>query len=322
MPVTTVTLTRLEKSVQIAGEQGRMDAMEDLSTKALHVDPVRWPLYVERAYSEVYQPGKLTEATADFQVARALEPHLVKLCFDEGHVWLEVNQPDLCVDAWLEALRRSNYDQGIFNQMMSQSSDVPLVREALRVAAQDHLECLLVFLDYATLDEAKQTLTNLMTSDPDLHAWNENQRQRLFRKWWDHGDRVDLIARLANHRDWQNTGWPYLAQSYADQKDFQQAWDIVSFHAPAPAIPILPSTDALPDLERTFYSSPDDLAAGITLLLSEIKQGKPDDALATLHTLENIPQHPKYLFYLEAQERAEKQQFELAWNAWQTYSAP
>ncbi len=74
------------------------------------------------------------------------------------------------------------------------------------------------------------------------------------------------------------------------------------------------------DLEREFYGSPSSTAAGLMLLQIEIKNGKTDDALATARALEKIPDHPRYIFFLEAQLWAGKQQWELAWNAWQSYN--
>jgi predicted signal transduction protein with EAL and GGDEF domain len=53
-----------------------------------------------------------------------------------------------------------------------------------------------------------------------------------------------------------------------------------------------------------------------------MKEGRTDDALATLGTLTDLPKHPAYLDYLQAQLEAAKQDWVASWRAWLHYLNP
>lgn len=321
VPPTTAKLVHLEGLSKSAAVSGQIGSLEKLANESLQIAPLSWPCYFQRARAEAFQRDKLSRAIADFQVARTLEPHWARLCFDEGVVWLSVNQPDLCLDAWKEAMRRNPEDsRHLYREMMdltlSPSLLNPLVCEYLREFALEHKDCLSLSLGYSSPEDTKKTIAELLASDPDLQSLNPEYRADLFRMWWSKGYQADLIQELLGHEDWQTTGWPYLAQSYAQQKDFKRAWDTVDHFSKAPNMPLTPTDRPLADLERDFYGHPDNVATGVMLLLAQIKQGQADDAFITLHALEKLPKPPKYIFYLEARLWAEKLEWEKAWNAW------
>jgi hypothetical protein len=320
-PPTTATLAKLETLTQTAGDNLQMASMEESATEALRIAPLRWPFYYQRGYAEVFQRGKLSQAVTDFQTARFLEPRWVTLCYDEGCVWLTANQPDQCLDAWQDALQRSGDDApGYFRNMFNLGQSNSIVRAGLEEWAGGNIDYLIIFLNNATPVEAKRMLSHWLSIDPELKSMTVEQRANLFDAWWTRGDQAELVAGLLSHPDWLAAGWPHLAQSYAQQKDFQRSWQLIADHASAPEIPTIVSNQPLPDLKRDFFSQPDNLAAGLMLVMAQIKEGQTDNALATLHALEKIPTRPQYVYYLEAQQWAQKQQWELAWNAWRTYA--
>lgn len=323
VPPTTADLVRLEGHSKIATATGQIESMEKLANEALHVAPLDWIYYFQRARAEVFERGKLSHAIDDFQVARALEPHWARLCYDEGVIWLSVNQPDLCMDAWKEAMRRNPPDEAqLYRHMLELSRTNPLVCEYLREFALEHKDCLNLFFGDSSRDDAKKTISELLVSDPDLKTLSQEQRENLFQIWWFKGDQADLIRQLISHEDWQGAGWPFLAQSYAQQKDFQRAWEMVTHYSQPPNLPAPVTDRPLADLERDFYSRPDNIATGIILLLAQIKADQADDAFVTIHAVEKIPNSPKYVFYLEARLWAEKQNWEQAWNAWWNFYSP
>lgn len=324
VPPTTADLSCLEDRIKTAVKTKQIEPIEGLSNAALRIAPVNWIFYFQRAYTEAFQRGHLSQAITDFQVARTLEPHWSKLCLDEGAVWLSVNQPDLCMDAWREAIQRDPSNEAdLYNRMIGVSLANPLVFEYLKDFALEHRNCLPVFLAYASPDDAKKAITELLATDPRLESLTPEQRNSLFQLWWAKGDRASLILQLTSHKEWLSSGWPYLSLSYAQQKDFQQAWETVARFSQAPVtIPALATDRPVADLERDFYSHPDNIANGIMLVLAEIKAGQTDNALAALRTMEKLPTHPKYVFYLEARMWAEKQQWELAWEAWSNFNNP
>jgi hypothetical protein len=255
-------------------------------------------------------------------VARHLEAKWVGPCLDEGAVWLAANEPDLCLEAWAEALRRAGPADrdGPYRQMVEMlRDDHEDIRAGLIRIARGQLDLQLVFLNFAHPNEIMAMLGDVLAEDPDLHGLSAAQRMQLFQDWWEQGDRAALLAQFQAHPGWLADGWPFLAQSYADQKDYQQAWQTIARYAPAPSVPTSDADAPREDLERDFHEQ-DNAAAGVMLFLSQEKQGDIDGALGTLRALEKLKDCPKYAYYEEARLWAAKQSWELAWAAWQNFS--
>jgi O-antigen ligase len=321
VPPTTQNLVRLEARIDDAINAGQMAVMEDLANAGLKIAPLDWHLYFQRAYSETFQPGQMAHAGADFKLARDLESKWVKPCYDEGATWLAAGEPDLCFDAWQEALRRATPAEipDFYGNMVALSHSNEIVHADLLNAAAGNIEEELLFLNYASPDETKQIVDAILGADPTLRTLNTAQRNTFFSAWWNQGDRFELIAHLQERPDWMDAGWLYLAQAYAGEKDFQNAWQTIIRYAPAPLVPKLTSDRSLPDLTTTFYERDDDVAAGMTLYFAQTQRGQVSDALATLRVLEKIKSCPPYVFYLEAQLWASRQEWETAWDAWWNY---
>ncbi|MGH9594661.1 MAG: hypothetical protein ACRD5L_16340, partial [Bryobacteraceae bacterium] len=171
------------------------------------------------------------------------------------------------------------------------------------------------------IDETKQVVGDILARDPDLRRLSPEQQEKLFDAWWTHGDREELVTALVSHPRWLNAGWLFLAQSYADQKDFKDAWGIVARCAPAPDIPAVSSDRSIEELQNAFSEQTDNLTIGILLYLAQSNRGDLNSALATLRLLEKSSTCPKYVYYLEAKLWAQQQQWELAWTAWWNYHA-
>lgn len=321
VPPTTADLDRIAKQIDQARAHKELATMESLATAALQIAPLNWHLYFQRAYAETFQPGELVQATNDFMVARGLESKWVKPCFDEGATWLAAGQLDLCMDAWEEALRRETPAGApdLYREMLNLAGSSEMVHADLMALAAGKIDYRLVFLDAASPEETKKIVADVLAEDPDLHALDQAQREKLFAAWWDRGDREELVTDLTAHPDWLKAGWFFQAQSYAGQKDFQGAWSIVERCAPAPMIPAISSQSSLADLQNAFAERSDNLSAGILLYLAQAHEGHLEDAITTLRILEKDKNCPKYVFYLEAKLWAQKQNWELAWTAWWNY---
>ena len=321
VPPTTADLDRAEKQVDQAVVKGQMQPMEDQASAGITIAPLNWHLYFQRAYAEVFQPGKTSRAGADFMVARLLESKWVKPCFDEGSTWLAAGQPDLCMDAWQEALRRATPTEkpDLYKEMLALARNNEMVHDDLLQLAAGNIKFQLIFLDFASTDETNNMVADILKADPDLHSLDQQDRETLFTAWWNQGDRDALINNLRSHSDWLNAGWFFLAQASANGKDFQEAWTVVAKYAPPPLVPNVPSTRPVAELEQSFYDQNENLAAGILLYFAQTKQDQIDDAIATLRAMEKNKDCPKYVYYLEAELWAGKQQWELAWNAWMNY---
>ena len=321
VPPTTAEFARIETGLEDAVAAHQFEAARDLANAGLQIAPVDWHLYFQRGYAEAFMPVSLERAGADFMVARQLEAQWVKPCFDEGTTWLAANEPDLCLDAWQEAMHRARPDEihDSYKDMLALSRDQSIVHSGLMALADDRLDLQLVATDYATPDEMKTITARFLAEYPDLRGLDLTQRGELFGDWWDHGDQSTLLAQFAAHPDWLDAGWPYLAESYARQQDFQHAWETVARYAPAPAVPTATTALSREALESAFHEQDDNAPLGVMLYLAQSKQGDTDAALGTLRALEKLKDCPKYIYYEEARLWATKQQWELAWDAWQNY---
>ena len=318
VPPTSAKLDSIERQVDDALAHNQLPRMESLTTAGLQIAPLNWHLYFQRAYAETFQSGKLAQASNDFAVARSLESKWVKPCFDEGATWLAGGQPDLCIDAWEEAMRRATPGESLnlYKEMLALGRSNDMVHTDLLEMAGGRIDYQLIFLDFASQDETKQLIDAILAQDPHLQGLNSDQRQKLFGYWWNQGDRPKLIAALTANPDWLESGWFFLAQSYAQQKDFQGAWTIIARCAPPPLVPTVTTTRSIDDLQSAFYDRSDDFPAGLLLSLAQSAQGHSEDAISTLRAMEKNKNCPKYVYYLEAKLWAAKQQWELAWIAW------
>ncbi len=318
VPPTTATLEQLSALRDQAIATNQLVPARDIATEALRISPLDWHVYYQRAYAETFLPGQLAQAGADFLMARNLQSKWVKPCFDEGATWLAAGQPDLCENAWAEALRRASPLEinDLYKEMVVLARANDQVHAALMDLASGNIDFQLTFLGYTTPDEAKTIIGDILATDPELKTLDPVRRERLFAQWWEHGDKDDLMAHLTAHPDWLTTGWKYVAESYAAKKDFKDAWAVVAHYSPQPIVPTPPANLSVADLKHQFYELVDDLPSGIMLALAEIKAGQNDDALATVHALEKIKGCPKYIYYIEATLWAGKQQWDMAWTAW------
>ncbi len=261
LPPTTATLDRAEKRIDAAVAENRLADMEAAATEALRIAPINWHLYFQRAYAQTFQPGKLARASGDFMTARQLESKWVKPCFDEGVTWLAAGQPDLCLDAWQEALRRADPSDvlELYRDMSSRSHANDVVHSGLLDFAAGKIDYELIFLTEASPEETEKIVGEILARDPDLKTLDRERREKLFQAWWAQGDREKLVTNLVAHAGWMEAGWLFLAQSYADQKDFHDAWLTVARYAPPPAVPNVSSDRSLDDLQGTFSEQSDNM---------------------------------------------------------------
>jgi len=320
-PPTTHTLARLEAGMA----SGRFSPQQTVETAnaALKIAPLNWSLYFQRGLAEINGGGSTDAAQADFTTARALNPFWIELTLDEGHAWSVAGQPDLAIDAWSDGLRRLGpAAPAAFRGMVGLAMIHSVEREGLVELAFDRIDYLLSILPGATLDESEAMIDHLLQADPQLSKLSAEQRNKLFAGWWSQGDQVQLMQFLHDHPEWAADTWIYEAQFAAKENDYQHACEMAAQHVSAPIIPQSGGDLPVGNLTSDFASNPDNLAEGLTLALAQMKTGQNDAALATLAELVKIPDHPRYLEYLQAQLYSGKQDWLEAWEAWKSYLQP
>jgi len=152
-----------------------------------------------------------------------------------------------------------------------------------------------------------------------MRSLDRKQLLVLFTSWYQRGDKLHLAEFLQENPELQSLVWRQLAHIYADYQDYRQAFETVQRFATPPVIPQKQSSAPLASLETRFKLTPTDVDAGIALYFAQLREGKSDDAFATLQIIAPLPASPKYVFYLEAQTWAEKGEWAKAWKALQQF---
>jgi hypothetical protein len=321
VPPTTGTLARLMTNLQ--PPRFAPDAAARIATDALRIAPLDWTLYFRRGAAEVTLGNQVDAAQADFAAARALNPFWYALSLEEGQIWINANEPDLAVDAWADGLHRAGpMAPEAYREMVGRSPEHSIMRQDLAALAFDRNDYLLALLPTSDPNEAEALIDHLLEVDRRLQDFNAAQRAQLFDAWWAKGDPVQMMEIVHEHPEWDSQTWSYQARFAARENDFHAADDLAAHWVRRPAIPQLASHRPLADLTADFKNDPASLPAGLELFFAQVDAGDPDDALATLHALEQLPHRPAYLAYLAAQLNANKGDWAAAWSAWQDYLTP
>jgi hypothetical protein len=315
------TVARLTEKMEAEISGGSRTKAIAAANEILRIRPLDADLYFQRGVLRAAKAFSIWGPLRDFQTARFLEPNWIELCQTEGAVWYSANQLNLARDAWSEALRRAgDKAPAIFEQMLSMSHSRPAMRSALGEIAQANPDFLIIFLQSADRLECELKIGQFLDSDPELKSLSSPQRKRLFASWYYRGDRSMLVSKLRTNPEWLEDGWPWLAKAYADEKDFENACMTVRKYGKAPTVPAIVPGKPLAELERAFHFRTDDFQLGLELFAAQRAAGQTVEALATLAALQEIPGSPGYLAFIEAEIRAERGEWENAWNAWRRFA--
>jgi hypothetical protein len=320
---TSAYYKRLAAQIETQVAENKATDVIETSTRALRIAPLDWDLYYQRAraHAVLFSTSK---ADSDFAAGRALEPNWNEFCFDEGALWLALEQPDRALDAWYEALKRPTDDTlGLYRRMLEATKTRFELRDVLRYWARERRAFLLLYLETSSKLEFELESEQLLSEDRELNSLSPQERFQFFRMWSEHRKLADLAPVLFANTGWHAESWPYIARFHAEQGDFKKACETVREFASMPNIPLIDSHESIPQLERAFYLKSKDLVNGLTLLHAQIREGKLDDAAATIGALKQATTPPAYLFALEFDLQAKRQEWQSAWQAWLAYeSAP
>jgi tetratricopeptide (TPR) repeat protein len=292
-----------------------------ITTKALQWAPLDWELYFSRAVAEA--ESKQTEnALTDFRRARFLEQVSYELPLTEGNVWLPT-QPVLAATAWQEALRRAGPNRpGVYSQMLTKASlRNRQVGQILAEMGVTHHDLALPYLARISGDDFNRALGKVLENDPDLKSFTETEKLALFTYWSERGDGEKLSRATEQHPDWLQYAWFGLAKSKASKGDFRGAYELTQHYGEPVALPRINSNADILQLESQYRGSPDSYAIGYTLYRAQKQKGRIDDALQTVRHFSERKNSPVYWKYLEAELWAEKQTYDRAWKAWESFHA-
>lgn len=292
-----------------------------ITTKALEWAPLDWELYFSRGVAEA-ESKQTDNALADFRRARFLEQISFELPLTEGNVWLPT-QPVLAATAWQEALRRAGPNRpGVYSQMLTKASlRNREVGQILSEMGVSHHDLALPYLARISGDEFNRALGKVLENDPDLKSFTETEKLALFSYWSERGDAEQLSRATAEHPDWLQYAWFGLAKSKAIKGDFRGAYELTERYGDPVALPRINSSADILQLESQYRGAPDNYAIGFALYRAQKQAGRIDDALQTVRHFSEHGNSPAYWKYLEAQLWAEKQTYDRAWKAWESFHA-
>jgi hypothetical protein len=173
----------------------------------------------------------------------------------------------------------------------------------------------LIFLTVARRgSEWDACLNDLLTENPELDTFDQEQFQTLFDSWLQFGDRKRLIGELEKHPSWQQYGWRILAEEYARRGDFKAAYEMAEKHQPRVRTSVGKSSRSLETLRRAFVLNPSDPVPGVELYFSLRTAGALDEAVYTLKRVAELPSAPLFVKRELAAIAAEKGDFRGAWE--------
>jgi tetratricopeptide (TPR) repeat protein len=291
------------------------------TTQALQWAPLDWELYFSRAVAEV-EKKQTDAALADFRRARFLEQVSYEVPLAEGNTWLRT-QPVLAATAWREALRRAGPDRpGVFSSMLTKASlRNPEVSRILAELGVSRHDLALPYLARTSGEEFNRALAKVLENDPDLKSFTETEKLALFTYWSERGNADELSRATEAHVDWLPYAWFGLAKYHASKNDFKAACELTERYGEPVALPRVSSNADLLQLESQYRVAPDNFAIGYELYRAQKHAGRIDDALQTVRHFSERANSPAYWKYLEAQLWAEKQNYERAWKAWESFHA-
>src|SRR6266487_2962016 len=292
-----------------------------LTTNALRWAPLDWELYLKRAIAEV-ELKQTKNAVDDFRRARFLEPIAYEVPLAEGNAWLP-DHPILAVAAWREALRRAGPLQPrVYASMLSDASlRSPEVSPILEAIGLNEHDLALPYLSRISGARFNRALAQLLKNDPDLRSFGETEKLALFAFWSERGDPEEISRAVEQHPDWLRYAWLGMAKYKASKNDFRAGYELTQRYGEPVALPRVATNFSLQDLEDRFRAAPESYGFGYELYRAQMQNGRVDDALLTARHFNERPNSPAYFHFLEAQCWAGKQNWERAWNAWQSFQA-
>lgn len=306
-----------ETRAPLLNAAGKFQEAIDVTTPALRWAPMDWVLYYDRAVAESLNDEKsVPAAVADFQRARFLQPTISDVPYNEGVVWLHV-KPDLLFQAWKDALECGHSDESrLFQIMMQSATQMPESLPTLRRLAGEDPTLQIIYCTYAPHKEAAEMIQHILGNDPVLGKLSDDQKRTFFKLWADNSDRAFVAQRILGNQDWLSIGWPVAIDYLVSTGDYRRAYEITRKFSPPPsAPPNEETTSSRAALAARFYADSSDFAAGVALCRQYAQAGQSEDALIQSEKMTARGDCPAYIFALQADLHASRQEWQQAFES-------
>ena len=288
--------------------------------KAVVSGPLSWEGYFDRASARLLAGQPSSAASADFAIARYLQPKLPLVPLAEADVWLQYD-PSLAISAWREAMQRDPERRAWrYSEALAKLPQYPELRAGIRALANTP-DLLVQYLGQQAGDaaEVQSTLAMILEQHPSLAPFASVDRRRIFSLWHAYGDKSALLKLLKIDPAFLFDGWIYLAMELAEAGKFEVAYEMALKQVATPPVAMAEVTSSEAQLERDFAFSPNDPRRGLALYAYQLKTGDAAKALATLQRILAMEVAPKYLDYEMARVHAKMGNHPAAWTSMRAY---
>ncbi len=306
------TVEMLRQRANRAADSGALADALLAFDQAARQNPLDYRLYHERAMVRIRFGHPAVDVLDDFSRSRALQPNDVPTHFREGVVWLGV-RPEFALVPWRMVLPRA---PALYSEMLRLATSHPELREPLWDLANT-ADLKVTYLDWVTDPvDFERCLRSILETpgQADLSGIEPAQRSKLFRKWYELGNKDSLVAALETNRQWREIGWRILAEHYARESQFERACTLVSSYLPSMSRSVPGAGADVEALERALLYNPMDPRRSIDLFQAQKAHGKVDDAIRTLEKILKVPGCPAYVRQEIAALYVMKEDYRRAWE--------
>ena len=315
VPVPTlVTLEQEREKMRTARDQDNYAEALTTATRALRIAPLDWSIYQARGAIEVGLHSR-EDAQRDFGAARVLLPYWSDLWLKQGLLWVDEGALDQGFDLWKEMLGRFPDEAGdLYGQIYQWIKLDAELPERWRELGRDDNNCVLAYLQLSSPAEFQMEVAGLLAQNADLKGFTAPQLERLFKTWYEKGDKLRLAETLRGHLLWEKIAWRQLARAFADYQDYRQAFETVARFSTPPVLPKIDPTQ-IPLLAARLRVNRDVGNDGLQLATAQFQSGALEDALRTIQIASTAPRAPLALHYMAAQIWASKGDWPKAWQS-------
>ena len=290
--------------------------------KTLHWKPLDWRAYFQRAQVKLAAKADRELVARDFRAARFVEPTLGEFSLEEGFIWLPFDL-ERTISAWRSAFSREIEfkDRAYESVLQAGRGDRELMNAVVELSKVDPRFRAMTF---AYLRDS-QFMTEIQVDlniDAALSSFTRTQRTEIVKSWIRFGD-LDSVQRfISDYSASLVDSWWLSSLLMKERVDFQEAVRYVREGLPIPVISgRLLEGAVLTRTLREFAVMPQDVAKGMVLLNTLIKQGSLERALEVTDAMLELDQPPASIYYWRGEILSQMDDVIESWYAFAEYVA-
>lgn len=284
------------------------------------VAPLDWQIRYCLGLGAFFHEQNLDEAWRQFTIARALEPMMADLPYQEGKLWLATDIPRAWY-VWREALQRRNINRsGLLSDMLKEARAVPELEETLLFVAGRMPELKHLVLGQLTRLEFEQERDGYVRKLNSQEVEHQQIMHRLLLEWARRDGDGAVVEFLRQNPEWNSSGWKVVVRYFLAAKQYREAYEFMLKLFPEPEYPDLNhSEEARQQHLRRILNQSADIVSIYSFLRYDRQQVSLSKGKEAIVRVGRNSVYPAYLRYLIADYLAENQQWEDAVGYMQHY---